>query len=294
MKYLVGYSADKGGAEALQLAGWLARSSGGSIVVVTVLPGGWDHPSPARVDVEYVRFLDQYAAKTLAGAHKFAPEGVEAEFHARHAGTASDGLIAAAAEFGAGAIVLGSSRKAPTTRFQEGVVASEILRSASVPVVLAPRGYVPPPQGVSRVTCAIASSRRSVELAQKAGEIATGFGVPLRLATFIVRDRQMYPTGAGYDAENMVANQFREQASAAYEQISATWPGPDKPELVLGDGRNWKSAVASLDWDPAELLVIGSSHLGGFLRVFVGSNSGKILRHAPVPRMIVPRMAEPA
>lgn len=292
MKFLVGYSADKGGAEALQLAGLLARSSGGSVVVVTVLPGGWDHPSPARVDVEYVQFLEQHAAKTLSGAKRIAPDDVPAEFHARHAKTASEGLIAAAAEFGADAIVLGSSRKAPMARFQEGVVASEILRSASVPVALAPRGYTPPQGRVARVTCAIASSESSVTLAQKAGEIAAGFHVPLRLGTLIVRDRQMYPTGAGYDAENLVANQFREQATAAYQQISAGWPGSDRPELVLGDGRDWKSAVASLDWDPAELLVIGSSHLGGFLRVFVGSNSGKILRHAPVPRMIVPRLAD--
>lgn len=291
MRFLVGYSADKGGVEALRLAGLLARSSGGSLVVATVLPGAWDHPSPARVDVEYARFLDQHAGRTLAAARRAAPPGVPAEFHARRADSAGAGLMAAAEEFGADAIVLGSSRKAAMARFQEGVAASEILRSAAIPVALAPRGYLPPEGRLTRVTCAVASSRHSPELALKAGEIAAGFGVPLRLATFIVRDRQMYPTGAGYDVENLVSNQFRRQADAAHEAIRVAWPGPALPESVLGDGRDWRSAVAALDWDPGELLVIGSSGLGGLMRVFVGSNSGKILRHAPVPRMIVPRLA---
>ena len=210
MKLLVGYSADKGGAEALRLAGILARSSGGSVVVVTVLPGVWDHPSPARVDVEYVQFLEQHANRTLAGARKIVPEGIPAEFHARNAATASEGLIAAVEEFGADAIVLGSSRKAPMLRFQDGVVASEILRCATIPVALAPRGYAPTQDRLTRLTCAVAASRHSPELALRAGEIAADFNVPLRLATFIVRDRQMYPTGAGYDAENLVANQFRD------------------------------------------------------------------------------------
>ena len=72
----------------------------------------------------------------------------------------------------------------------------------------------------------------------------------------------------------------------------AEWTGTEQPESIFGDGRSWKEAVGALDWTGCELLVIGSSRLGPLLRVFVGSNSGKILRHAPVPRMIVPRLAE--
>lgn len=289
--YLAGCSADRGGTEALRLATMLARSSGGRVIAAVILPGTWDHPSPARVDVEYARFLDRHAEKTLAAARACMPADVPAEYLSRHADSAGAGLLALAEETGADAIVLGSSRKAPRARYQEGVVAAEILRSASIPVVLAPRGFSAPQGRVARVTCAVASSDPAQELARRAGEIAADFHVPLRLATFIVRDRQMYPTGAGYDAENMVANQFRSQAQALHDRIRAEWPGPDLPETALGDGKDWRSAVAALAWDPNEILVIGSSRLGGLMRVFVGPNSGKILRHAPVPRMIVPRLS---
>ena len=220
------------------------------------------------------------------------PADVPAEFLHHHAESAGAGLLALAEDMQVDAIVLGSSRKAPMSRFQEGTVAAEVLRSARVPVALAPRGYVAPQERLDRITCAIASSSRSTELAHKAGEIAATFHVPLRLATFIVRDRQMYPSGAGYDVENLVSNKFLTQAEAAHDRIRAEWAGPEEPESVFGDGRNWKEAVSALDWTGCELLVIGSSRLGPLMRVFVGSNSGKILRHAPVPRMIVPRLAE--
>ena len=291
-RYLVGYSADKGGCEALRLAAMLARSAGGSVVAAVILPETWDHPSPAMVDVEYVQFLERHAEKTLAAARAQMPADVPAEYLHHHAESAGAGLLALAEDMQVGAIVLGSSRKAPMSRFQEGTVAAEVLRSARVPVALAPRGYVAPQERLDRITCAIASSSHSTELAHKAGEIARTFHVPLRLATFIVRDRQMYPSGAGYDVENLVSNKFLTQAEAAHDRIRAEWAGPEEPESVFGDGRNWKEAVSALDWTGCELLVIGSSRLGPLMRVFVGSNSGKILRHAPVPRMIVPRLAE--
>ena len=291
-RYLVGYSADKGGCEALRLAAMLARSAGGSVVIAVILPETWDHPSPAMVDVEYVQFLERHAEKTLASARAAMPTDVPAEYLRRHAESAGAGLLALAEELEVDAIVLGSSRKAPMSRFQEGTVAAEVLRSARVPVALAPRGYVAPQARLDRITCAIASSSHSTELAHKAGEIAATFHVPLRLATFIVRDRQMFPSGAGYDVENLVSNKFLGQANAAHDRIRAEWTGTEQPESIFGDGRSWKEAVGALDWTGCELLVIGSSRLGPLLRVFVGSNSGKILRHAPVPRMIVPRLAE--
>ena len=61
MKYLVGFSPDQGGREALALAAVLVRSSGGSVVVCNVIPETWGHPSMARVDAEYATFLEQHA-----------------------------------------------------------------------------------------------------------------------------------------------------------------------------------------------------------------------------------------
>ncbi|RWR09081.1 universal stress protein [Sinirhodobacter populi] len=292
MKLLVGYTADKGGREALALAATLARSSGGRLIVVTVHPEGWDHPSPARVDAEYAQFLEKHAAKTLASARAGLPEGIEAEFLSRTASLAGKGLRDAAEEFDVDGVVLGSARTAVLGRFAEGTTATEILHSSTRPVILAPRGYTAAEGArISRITCTVTAANDASGVISEARIFATAFKVPLRLASFIVRDKQMYPTGAGYDAENLVSNQLRAQAQAVQDGIRDAWKDGAAPESVLGDGPTWKAAIDSIGWLENELIVIGSSHLGPFLRVFLGSNSGKIARFAPVPRIVIPRPA---
>ena len=114
----------------------------------------------------------------------------------------------------------------------------------------------------------------------------------LRLATIIVRDKQMFPTGAGYDAENLVSNQYRRQAEAVHAAIGKDWGRKAALTNAFGDGPTWKAALDRLGWENAELLVIGSSSLGPILQVFLGSNSGKIARNAPVPCVVMPRVGE--
>jgi nucleotide-binding universal stress UspA family protein len=61
------------------------------------------------------------------------------------------------------------------------------------------------------------------------------------------------------------------------------------PELVIGHGRDWAEALDDIDWRPGDLLVVGSSVSGPLARVFLGSRASKIIRHAPVPVIALPR-----
>ena len=62
---LVGYSADQGGREALALGILLARASAAALVVCTIVPETWGHPSMAPGRCRYAGFLDRCAKKTL-------------------------------------------------------------------------------------------------------------------------------------------------------------------------------------------------------------------------------------
>ena len=293
MKYLVGFSPDQGGREALALAAVLVRSSGGSIVVCTVIPETWGHPSMARVDAEYAIFLEQHAKKALAKAKEVLGKGMSAEFISRAASSAREGLLQTASDVGADCVVLGSARAAPLGRFAEGSVTSGILHSASLPVALAPRGFTPGPRArIKRVTCAFSGAKDSASLARRSIGLCQSFNAPLRLATLVVRDKQMYPTGAGYSAENLVSNQMKRQANAAQAEVVTGWTSPVKVAGSIGDGKTWRAAMDSLAWKDAEVMVVGSSGLGPILRVFLGSNSGKIVYNAPVPCIILPRGGE--
>jgi nucleotide-binding universal stress UspA family protein len=293
MKILVGYSPDQSGQEALALAQALARSTKGNLIAAMVIPPTVDHPSYARVDSEYGAFLRQYAEKALAKARTLVATDIPAEFLSREAPSASEGLLKTAADLSADCIVLGSARAAPIGRFAEGSVTTDVLHSAELPVALAPRGYTADRRTtVKRITCALSGASTSSRLAERAADIAYTFGVPFRLATFVVRDKQMYPTGAGYDAENIVYTQFRRQAEEAQTSVLEELKHPAEVSCEVGDGKTWKAALDSLLWANTELLVVGSSSLGLIMRVFVGSNSGKIVRNSPVPCLVLPRTEE--
>ena len=290
MKFLIGYSADSGGSEALAFGLQLARASSGSLVVCTIVPTTWGHPSMARVDAEYARFLEQYAQKALEKARAQVKETLPATYVCRAAPAVREGLLEVAEKETVDCIVLGSARKAQRDRIREGSVTSGFLHSAPLPVALTPRGYAPAASTkLCRITCAISPAAESVQTAQIVHRFCSRLSVPLRLMTFVVRDRQMYPTGAGYDAENLVANQWRVQATEGQSQIIAKLPVDPPVSAGIADGKTWKAAFESVSWKRGEIIAVGSSNLGPLLRVFLGSNAAKIIHHATFPCLILPR-----
>jgi nucleotide-binding universal stress UspA family protein len=168
-----------------------------------------------------------------------------------------------------------------------------MLHSSPVPVVLTPRGYRPSSDTrLRRVTCAFAGTTRSRTAFDAGLQLSRRHGVPLRLATLVVRDRQMYPSLVGYDAERLVVEQWRQQALEAQEKALATLPEAVEVEAGVFSGRDWEDALDSLPWEDGEVLVVGSSRLGPVARVFLGSNSVKIVRSSPVPVLVIPRGAD--
>jgi nucleotide-binding universal stress UspA family protein len=293
MNYLVGLTADRGGRDALALGRMLARSGDVTLTVCIVLPEVWGHPSLARVDAEYAAFLTRYAEDTIAEAREFIGDVVQAEYVSTSARTATEGLTSTATRMDAGLVVLGSARHGPFGRFAVGSVTNEMLHTAPVPVVLTPRGYSPASDArLRRVTCAFAGSTRSRTAFDAAVQLSKRHDVPLRLITLVVRDRQMYPSQVGYDAERLVAEQWRAQAEEAQNRALATLPDDVPVEASVVSGRNWEDALDSLPWEEGEVLVVGSSRLGPVRRVFLGSNSTKIVRSSPVPVVVIPRGAD--
>ena len=292
MNYLVALTA-LGGRDALSMGRMLARTGDVTLTVCIVLPEVWGHPSPARVDAEYAAFLNQYAEDAIAEVREFLGNAVRAEYTSTPASSATEGLIATATETDAALVALGSARHGPLGRFTVGGIANEMLHVSPVPVALAPRGYRPSSDArLRRVTCAFSGSTQSRSAFDAAVQLSRQHDVPLRLATLVVRDRQMYPSQVGYDAERLVAEQWRAQAEEAQEKALATLPDDVAVEAGIAEGRDWEDALDSLPWEEGEVLVVGSSRLGPVARVFLGSNSIKIVRSSPVPVLVIPRGAD--
>ena len=291
MTMIVSFAPDGRGRAVLHLAGMLARSSGDDLLVCSVIPAAWP-PSPARVDAEYQAYLEQTAEQALEQARARLPEDIQARTVLRHARSAPAGLLAVADERDADLLVAGSSSTGSSGTVSLGSTTSRLLHSSPIPVALAPRGFrCRPDARVTRVTAAFIEGAEDLVIA--AAGVAGRVGAALRLASFAVRARPPITAGVGTGPEATLIAQWteeiREAGRAALAKVADLPAAPAELEAVIGHGESWEEALDRVDWDEGDVLVVGSSSVGPIARVFLGSRASKIVRHSPVPVVVVPR-----
>jgi len=292
MTMIVGYAPDERGKAALHLASTLARSSGDDLVVASVVPAPWI-PGVAKVDAEYREYLEETAAAALERAGANLPGDAPATFVPHSARSAPVGLLELAQEHTANLIVLGSSSHGSFGHIALGSVTDRLVHSSPVSLALAPRGYrCKPDLKVTRATAAYGGSEGADNLVVAAAEVAARVGASLRIASFAVWARPAYTTRLGTDSEDDVLEQWtdtmKRAASEAVAEVEGLSPAP-AVEAVIGRGASWAEALDEVGWGEGDVLVVGSSDLGPLAQVFLGSRATKILRHSPVPVIIVPR-----
>ena len=114
----------------------------------------------------------------------------------------------------------------------------------------------------------------------------------LRIVSFTVRPRRRSRGTIEPSAEDLVVEQWsRRTVDEITKQLNAARSKIALPdvEVVIGSGHDWWEAVEDVPWEIGDLLLLGSGAAGPTAQVFLGSAASKILRHAPVPVMIVPR-----
>ena len=78
---------------------------------------------------------------------------------------------------------------------------------------------------------------------------------------------------------------------AALAKVADLPAVPPSSTTAIGRGESWEEALEDVEWDDGDVLVVGSSTIGPVARVFLGSRGAKIVRHSPVPVVVVPRGA---
>jgi nucleotide-binding universal stress UspA family protein len=293
MSVLVGYSPEARGRGGLELAAMLSRSSGDRLVVCCVVPDRWETPSMARVDKEYADHLTGLARAALADAKEILGEDAGAEYVVRTGRSVPTVLINEAEARDARVLVLGSSSHGSWGHIALGSVTDRLLHSAQLPIAMAPRGFrAPTGSVVRRITVALNGDPSCESVLVAAARVAREVAADLRVVTFAVRGRTMYPPELGLRAEDLVMQAWREQAGAMQLKAVEALAGHDEvsepTEVSIVDGRDWSQALERVDWDEGDVLVIGSSPQGLVARVFLGSTATRILRHSPVPVVLLP------
>jgi len=295
MTILVGLPRDERARTAIHLGVMLARSLDEDLLVCTVVPPPWP-PGMARIDAEYQAYLDRSAQEAIDEARTVVPDDRPASFAVRRAGSTAAGLLDVAAEHGARLLVLGSSTAGVLGRVAFGSVADRLLHSSPIPVVLGPRGFrCRDGAVVRRVTVAYGATEGADELVVAVAGVAARAGAALRVASFAVRPRPPLTAGVGSRAEDAVAGAWLADVGRAQRavlgQVERLPQRPPEITAAVGHGTDWAAAIEDIGWTDGDLLAVGSSTAGPLERVFIGSRSSRITRHAPVPVVVVPRGA---
>lgn len=292
MTVVVGYLAGKSGVAPLNLAVSAARTLHTSLTVVTVVPKPWTTPSPARVDAEYAAWADQLAADSAKEAGRYLdtlPHQVDVRYHSHSHRSVSGGLVEVVSELDTDVLVLGSSANGQLGQVVVGSTADWLLHSSPVPVAIAPRGYREPRAGaLTRITCGYPGTPGSADIVRRTYALAKLLKVPLRVITFAVRGRTMYPPEVGLHAEDSILAAWESQATVLLNELRTDGVVGDEVELAVVSGNGWDQALDDAEWQDGEILALGTSTRGEVARVFLGSRATKIIRHSPVPVLVLP------
>jgi nucleotide-binding universal stress UspA family protein len=286
---IVGYGSDEHGKAALPLAILLARSTGMPLVVCSVLRKPWPLSLASRDDAH-----EAEAAAALEQARQGVPGDVSAEFTVEHARSIPAGLLNVARKNDAAMLVVGSTSRGMLGHITLGSTTSRLMHSSHVSVAIAPRGYrVDDTARLQRLTVAYGGSEQADRLAVAAAGVAVNAGAPLRLASFLVRHRPEYTMTLGAGGDTGILQEWEvEMQAALQEAVGEIDELPDPPasvETVIGKGATWDEALEDVEWDPTEILMVGSSAVAAVARVFLGSRATQILHHSPVPVVLLPR-----
>lgn len=284
MRYVVGYGPRQRGVDGVNLAASLARSSGATLDLVSVLPS--DAPTFHRYspDQAFNAEVEEQGREWLEDGLAHVPSGVQAEAHLRRADSIAEGLLDAATDpdQGEAALIVVGTYHRVRGRFGLGSLADALLHASEVPVALAPAEYEPQ-QRITRITCAIGMRPGNESLFDNAVRLAAEWKVPLRLMSLIAVGE-----GGSEERRQEWSELARQHAAGLVEKATETLPA-ESVTSVVGHGHSLEDAVLDLDFEDSEVVLVGSSRLAQPKRLFLGHSASKIMRALPVPMIVWPR-----
>ncbi|MGC3022380.1 universal stress protein [Brevibacterium sp. FAM 24630] len=283
-RLVVGYIATDRGRDAIALAISIARSIDIELVVTIVRPESSTIMAGSAVPQDGAGIVAQQIDDWLDEAMSLIPDDVSAKGVIRIASNESKGLMEVAEAEEALGIVIGARAATLMRQLRIGTVASALLHSSTVPVVLAPpeKSDIGP---ISRVTALFGARPGASSLIGAAVQSASSLNVDLRLLSLIAGDGLVDDEVAEVAefAEQYGGAVLAERASEMFEAGRAT--------VKARAGADIEEAAEGIEWLPGELAFIGSSRLGHGGRVAIGARARRLLRVLPVPVVVVPRGA---
>lgn len=291
MTYLVGYSPHKDDSCALDLACQFARSESSTVHALTVVPRGWETVAGSATDGDFEAWASEEGEASAADALARLAKHADVESTATWVTGRSvpSAILQYADQLDASLIVVGSGVDGPAGQITMTSKTSRLLHSSAVPVVIAPRGYLPQPGSrIKRVTLAFRDDDATWDLLERVAEICRRVGAELRLLTVALKHRTMVTSGVRHNEALVYANLLSQVGAAQAEAIEHLAGKGVPATTVVAEGSSWPDALQSVPFDDGDVIVVGSSSTHRLANVFLGSSAAKIVRNSPVPVVVVP------
>lgn len=287
---LVGVDASDRSLDAIAFARQVASTSDASVIVANAFP--YDDTPSRMANRGYRQALEDDAVATVRRMSTDLAELGEGRVRtavvARH--SPAHGLHDLCAAEHPDLLIVGSSHVGAIGRVMPGSTGERLLHGASCPVAIVPKGYRNAPHELRRIGVAYDGSVEAEVALTATVDVARATGAKLRVIR--VMDALSYSTpalmgGPGYVTQREdLEKGFREELDAAVRKL----PGDVSAEsaFVVGDPA-YELAVQSGTLD---LLITGSRGYGPLRAVMTGGVTGRLLRDAACPVIVLPRGVE--
>jgi nucleotide-binding universal stress UspA family protein len=286
---LVGVDASERSLDAIAFARQVASASGGSVLVANVFPYD-NHPS--RSNLGFRKILEDDAQgvvrKLSAELADLGEERLRTAVIGRH--SAAHGLHDLADAEHPDLIVVGSSHVGVLGRITPGSTGERLLHGACCPVVIVPKGYRESPREFRTIGVAYNGSEESSVALHTAAEVARATGA--RLRAICVLDAVAYGTPAmmGGPSATVLQSDLEDKSRADLDEAVGRLPSDVEAEAVFLTGdpaHELAGQTGTLD-----LLITGSRGYGPLHAVMAGGVTGRVLRDAACPVVVLPRGVE--
>lgn len=277
---LIGVDGSGRSEDAIAFGGRIAASSGAQVIVTCAFPYGRAHGYAALRD----------AALDTAHAMSRKLDGVEPRKISIRALAASPAhaLHDLAVAEHASLVVVGSTHTGRLGRVYPGSTGEKLLHGAPCAVAIVPRAYDERP--AARIGVAYDGSEEAEAALDSAAALAQAFDAELELIGVAPSDWYTGPALAGGVGVETLRVELEQELHRELERAAARVRVPATTTLCAGDpAEELADRSAELD-----LLVTGSRGYAPLRSVVTGGVSGRLIRSARSPVIVVPRGAEPA
>jgi nucleotide-binding universal stress UspA family protein len=287
---LVGVDSSERSLDAIAFTHQIAAASGATVLVANVFPYD-DHPS-RMANLGFRKVLEN---DSLAIVHRLGAEFADlGEDRVRTAAiprsSAARGLHDLGEAEHPALTVVGSSHVGTIGRVTPGSTAERLLHGAASPVAVVPKDYRTDTHEIRSIGVAYDGSPESEVALRSAADAARTTGATLRVIRVLDTAAFGTPALMAGPSSALVPSDVAQRARKLLDDAIAGLPSDVSAEAVFVDG---DPAFELTDQtETLDLLVTGSRGYGPLRAVMTGGVTGRLLRDAKCPVIVLPRGVE--